>query len=299
MGEELNSYVDVFNSYEFGKEVTDVSTGEIPPEERTKISNDALRRFANDLKGRGKLDMILTGKGFENVMAAAVAAHLQPRETFMVKSITSPFLLKGNWLLSTELQCSGLIREYPLEFPLSFHSEKGVGVTNAAVELMESLVSGDLKDKCALLFPTSRSNAGIDFAVACHEKVESMDGGAVKGRRVFVMFQCKDWFWGGRTAEGKRRVTNEEHLDELVAKKIPWLDAQLENPVDLSKQPSSESELVERFRKARSGARFAYVLTMMNPPSSALLEECEKTLRATNLKHIEGVALLTPNDVRR
>jgi hypothetical protein len=265
-----------------------------------------LQQFANELKNNGKLDVIRTGKGFKKVMAAAVAAYLQPCETFTkfkVKSITSLFL--EHHLLSSELLCSGLTRACPLEFPLSFLEGRGVGVTDAAVKLMESLVGGDLKDECVLLFPTSGSNAGIDFALACHERIETRDWRVVKGRRVFVMFQCKDWFWNRSTPQAHDATTeavspNEEHLRNLMTRKIPSLDAQLEKPQDLSGRPgASGSELVVRFINARKDARFTYVLAMMNPMSKEVLKECKETLRAAKLKHIEGVALMTPDDVRR
>jgi hypothetical protein len=100
LGAALEAYVDVFDSYEFGAEVTDDSFGKLPPEERKKTSNAVLREFAKELKSNGKLDVIRTGKGFEKVMAAAVAAYFQPRETFKV-NITSPFLehrlLSSGW----------------------------------------------------------------------------------------------------------------------------------------------------------------------------------------------------------
>jgi hypothetical protein len=107
-----------------------------------------------------------------------------------------------------------------------------------------------------------------------------------------------------------------------MTRKIPWLDAQLEEPhdlslsvasshpsggdtvelkkpQDLSARPSPGSELVVRFKMARSGARFIYVLAMMNPVSKEVLKDYKETLCAKNLKHIEGVALMTPDDVRR
>jgi predicted CopG family antitoxin len=303
LGAALEAYVDVFNSYEFEAEVSDDSFGKLPPEERKKTSSAVLQQFANELKSNGKLDVIRTGKGFEKVMAAAVAAYLQPCETFKVKSITTPFLKHS--LLSSELLCSGLTRACPLEFPLSFLEKRGVGVTDASVKLMESLVGGDQKDECVLLFPTSGNNAGIDFALACHERIETRDWRVVKGRRVFVMFQCKDWFWNRSTPQAHGATTeaaspNEEHLRDLMTRKIPWLDAQLKKPQDLSARPgASGSELVVRFINARKSARFTYVLAMMNPVSEEVLKDYKETLRAAKLKHIKGVALMTPDDVRR
>jgi hypothetical protein len=86
-----------------------------------------------------------------------------------------------------------------------------------------------------------------------------------------------------------------------MTRKIPWLDAQLEEPHDLSlsvaSSPPSGGDTVE-LKKPQDLSAWPS-LAMMNPMGDEVLKECRKTLRAAKLKHIEGVALMTPDDVRR
>ena len=114
---------------------------------------------------------------------------------------------------------------------------------------------------------------------------------------VVVMFQCRDWSTPpAHVATTEAASPNEEHLRDLMTRKIPWLDAQLEEPHDLSlsaaSSPPSGGDTVE-LKKPQDLSAWPS-LAMMNPMGDEVLKECRKTLRAAKLKHIEGVALMTP-----